>query len=346
MKLFENEDYIKDLDRICNIEFPWDELRNSTVLVTGATGLLGSFLIDMILRKDLNCKIYAMCRNIERMRNRFSYCSDRNLVPIKHNVNIPLNMDVTQVDYIFHLASNTHPIQYSTDPIGTIKTNVFGLANLLDYAEQKNIKKFIFASSNEVYGENRGDVEFFSEDYCGYINSNTLRAGYPESKRCGEAICHAYIRQKGLNVLIPRFTRSYGPTMLMSDSKAINQFLKNALAGEDIVLKSTGQQYYSYTYVADAISGLMYVLFFGENGNAYNISNEKGDIRLCDLAEYLAKISGRKVIYNLPSADETAGFSTATKARLDGSKLSKLGWNAHYDIFSGLEQTIKILKTI
>lgn len=95
----------------------------------------------------------------------------------------------------------------------------------------------------------------FDEDYCGFINCNTLRAGYPESKRCGEALCQAYIRQKGLDIVIPRLTRSYGPTMLMSDSKAVSQFIKKGLAGEDIVLKSKGNQYYSYTYVADAVSG-------------------------------------------------------------------------------------------
>ena len=144
------------------------------------------------------------------------------------------------VDYVIHLASNTHPLQYSLDPIGTITTNVFGTYNTLEFAKKQHAVRYAFASSNEIYGENRGDKELFDESYCGYIDSNTLRAGYPESKRCSEALCQAFNKQENIDVVIPRLTRSYGPTMLMSDTKAISQFIKKALANEDIVLKSEG----------------------------------------------------------------------------------------------------------
>ena len=207
-------------------------------------------------------------------------------------------------------------------------------------------ERMAFASSNEIYGENRGDVEKFDEDYCGYINSNTMRAGYPESKRCGEALCQAYIRQKGLDVVIPRLTRSYGPTMLMSDTKAISQFIRKGIAGEDIVLKSEGTQYYSYTYIIDAVTGLMAVLLMGECGEAYNISDDASDIMLKDLAGIIADQAGRKVVFELPDAVEAAGFSKATKARLDSAKINKLGWKAAYDIKEGLERTIEILKSL
>ena len=170
-----------------------------------------------------------------------------------------------------------------------------------------------------------------------------MRAGYPESKRCGEALCQAYKAQKGLDVVIPRLTRSYGPTMLMTDTKAISQFIRKGIAGEDIVLKSAGTQYYSYTYVADAVSGLLHVLLKGENGEAYNIAEERSDIMLKDLAAVIAGIAGKEVIFELPDAVEAAGYSKATKARLDGSKLKELGWNAKYDIQSGMERTIKLL---
>ena len=254
--------------------------------------------------------------------------------------------DLGVVDYILHLASNTHPLQYSTDPIGTITTNIIGVQNLLDFAVEHHAARFAFASSNEIYGENRGDVEFFDENYCGYINSNTMRAGYPESKRCGEALCQAYKAQKGLDVVIPRPTRSYGPTMLMSDTKAISQFIKKGIAGEDIVLKSAGTQYYSYSYVADTVSGLLFVLLCGENGEAYNIAEEHSDIMLKDLASVIAGMSGKKVVFEIPDAVEAAGYSTATKARLDGHKLQALGWKPKYDIKSGLERTVKIMREL
>lgn len=157
---------------------------------------------------------------------------------------------------------------YATDPIGTITTNLIGAQNMLEFSAQHNAVRFLLASSNEMYGENRGDVEFYDEDYCGYINCNTLRAGYPESKRCSEALCQAYKQQKGLDVVIARLTRSYGPTMNMSDTKAVSQFIKRGVAGEDIILKSEGTQYFSYTYMSDAVSGLLWVLLTGENGEA------------------------------------------------------------------------------
>ena len=173
-----------------------------------------------------------------------------------------------------------------------------------------------------------------------------MRAGYPESKRCGEALCQAYLREKGLDVVIPRLTRSYGPTLLKSDTKALSQFLSKALAGEDIVLKSAGTQYYSYTYVADAVSGLLFVLLNGETGGAYNIADEKSDIMLKDLAAIIAENVGHKVVFEIPNATEAAGFSKATKARLDSRKLQSLGWKAMYDIRTGIKRTLSILRAM
>ena len=217
---------------------------------------------------------------------------------------------------------------------------------MLEFAVQHNAKRFAFASSNEVYGENRGDTELFDEDYCGYINCNTLRAGYPESKRCGEALCQAYKVQKGLDVVIPRITRTYGPTMSMSDTKAASQFIRKGIAGEDIVLKSSGTQYYSYTYVADAVSGLLYVLLNGESGEAYNIADEASDIMLKDLAGIIAGIVGSSVVFEEPDDVEKTGYSKVVKARLNSKKIRKLGWNANFDIKTGVERTVKILSSI
>ena len=353
MKVYENQLYIEDIKKAAALDLPWDRLQNKSVLISGASGLVGSCFVDLIMERNrsqaMNCTIYALGRNAQKARDRFGYCQDSGLFHfIAADINKPLiREDIGKVDYVLHLASNTHPVAYATDPIGTVTTNIIGTYNMLDFAVAHQAERVAFASSNEIYGENRGDVEKFDEDYCGYINSNTLRAGYPESKRCGEALCQAYIRQKGLDVVIPRLTRSYGPTMLMSDTKAISQFIRKGIAGEDIVLKSEGTQYYSYTYVVDAVTGLLTVLLKGECGEAYNISDDASDIMLKDLAAIIADQAGRKVVFELPDAVEAAGFSKATKARLDSARINnRLGWKAAYEIKEGLGRTIEILKTL
>lgn len=347
--MIQNDLYLDDIKYIAELGLPWDKLHGKTILITGASGLIGSFLVDVLMYRnghcDQNCKIYAVGRNVGKAKDIFSdYWEDKLFEFIAHDISEKLNLNKKgTIDYVLHMASNTHPVAYSTDPIGTITANIIGTKHLLDLAVARHAVRFIFVSSNEIYGENRGDTEFFDEQYCGYIDCNTMRAGYPESKRCGEALCQAYRKQKGLDIVIPRLTRSYGPTMLMSDTKAISQFIRKGIAGEDIALKSAGTQYYSYTYVADAVCGLLTVLLKGESGEAYNIADEKSDIMLKDLASIIAEISGRKVVFEVPNEVEEAGYSTATKARLDGNKLKGLGWKSKYNIKSGLERTLNIL---
>ena len=351
MKLIENQQYLEDIRRVAMLPLPWERFREKELLVSGSTGLIGSFLVDLIMylnqEFDLKCLVYALGRSETRAKTRFDYCYESPYFRfIPYDVNLPfIRDDIGDVEYVLHLASNTHPLAYSTDPIGTITTNIIGTRNILEFAYSHHAIRCAFASSNEIYGENRGDVEKFNEEYCGYIDCNTMRAGYPESKRCGEALCQAYIRQRGLNVVIPRFTRSYGPTMLNSDTKAISQFIKKAIAGENIVLKSEGNQYYSYTYVSDAVSGLLYVLLLGSNGEAYNIADDASDITLKNLAQMISAEVGRFVEFEIPDKIESAGYSKATKARLNSKKLQELGWKANYDIGEGIKRTISILKS-
>lgn len=351
IKMLDNALYEYDVKRVVSMELPWERLRNSSVVIAGSTGLIGSFLVDVVMQanaiRDLRCKVYALGRSEAKARQRFGdYYGSEWFDFVSHDINRPMDPELFgSVGYVVHLASNTHPVAYATDPIGTISANIMGTYNLLEFAAAKGAARFAFASSNEIYGENRGDKEFFDETYCGYIDSNTLRAGYPESKRCGEALCQAFKRQKGLEVVIPRLTRSYGPTMLMSDTKAISQFILKGVRGEDIVMKSAGTQYYSYTYVADAVSGLLTVLLCGCDGEAYNIADDSSDIRLKDLAGLIAGLSGCEVIFEVPDDVESAGYSRATKARLDGTKLKALGWRPMYGIREGLERTLTMLKS-
>lgn len=335
--------FMDDIDDVANLILPWHILEGKSILISGATGMIGSFLIHVLMKRPERIRVIAVGRNPQTATERFrDYMESDAFAFIAHDINSPL-YDLGSVDYVIHAASNTHPIAYATDPIGTVITNIIGTKNMLDYAIHHDTKRFLFASSVEVYGENRGDTEYFKEDYCGYIDCNTIRAGYPESKRAGEALCQAYKAQMGIEIVIGRLSRTYGPTMLDSDTKAISQFIKKGTKREDIVLKSEGTQFYSYSYVADSVSGLLTILLNGANGEAYNIADKNSDISLKDMAELIADHVGTKVVYEIPDAKEAVGYSKATKALLCAEKLQMLGWKGHWDIKNGLHRTIDLI---
>ena len=341
------EAYRQDLEAVADLKLPWDRLRNKTLLISGATGLIGSFLIDVLMEKNrrdsMNCSVIALTRDPERAAARAVGTWQPQVRFLRCDVSRERPEPGCSLDYVIHAASNTHPIAYATDPVGTITTNIIGTKNLLEAAAAHHAARTVFLSSVEIYGENRGDCEYFTEGYCGYIDCNTLRAGYPEGKRAGEALCQAYIRQKGQDVVIPRLPRIFGPTMLESDTKAVSQFLKKGIARENIVLKSEGNQLYSYCYVADAVSGILHCLFYGKNGEAYNLGDLTSDITLKDLAHLIADYAGTTVVFDLPSQTEKAGYSTATKALLNGDKLKALGWRPQYGISTAIPRTMEIM---
>lgn len=353
MDLYNNRTYMDDIKKISELDYSWDKLKGKSLAISGATGMIGSFLIDVLMYRNenfnQNVTVYAFGRNEEKAKKRFGkYFNNDSFVFVKQDINFPIEDSICgeKVDFIIHAASNTHPVAYANDPIGTISANVIGTNNLLDWASKVFCERFVFISSVEVYGENKGDTDKFAEDYLGYIDCNTLRAGYPESKRTGEALCQAYIKQKGLDVVIPRLSRCYGPTMLATDTKALSQFILKGVNGEDIVLKSEGIQEYSYAYVADAVSGVMKLMFDGECGGAYNVVSDASDIMLKELARIIADYVGRKVIFELPDETERAGYSKATKATLAADKIKKTGWKSYFDISKGLHHTIDVLRSL
>jgi len=346
--LIENQLYLSELERINQTSMDWAQIDGHSFLVIGATGLIGSYLIDTLMWRNKNqaakIKVYAMGRHLKGLEQRFEqYLNDEYFQVVEADVVNPLP-EIGQIDYIIHGASNTHPRAYATDPIGTIMTNILGTKQVLDYATKENAKRTLFLSSVEIYGENQGAVEKFTEHSFGYIDSNSLRGGYPEAKRASESLIQAYIAQKGLDVIIPRLSRTFGPTMLMNDSKAASQFLKNSVNGEEIVLKSAGSQLFSYTYVGDVVSALLFLLLNGENGAAYNVAVDEYNVRLKELAAKIAQIGQTEVIFDLPDAEEQKGFSKASLALMNADKLSQLGWHSLFTIQEALEHTVQILK--
>ena len=176
------------------------------------------------------------------------------------------------------------------------------------------------------------------------IDQTVLRNGYPESKRCCELLVRSYVDEYGVNATIARLPSVYGPTMLKSDSKAHAQFIRNALNGENIVLKSKGEQIRTYCYVIDAVSALFKILLSGQNGEIYNISNENSVASIADVAKMCADIAGTEVVFDLPDSTEARGFSRSKNCILDNEKLRALGWKGIYSLRDGLEETLEYLR--
>ncbi len=317
-----------------------DQLKGKTVLITGATGLLGMCMIDALMTLG-EVNVIAVGRNKDKANDRLGeYYNSPQFTFLQQDVcqSFPSHL---MVDYVIPLASNTHPKAYSQFPVETVLTNVKGAENALELAERCGAT-LLYPSSVEVYGNARGE-DIFTEYYTGNLNLLNSRACYPESKRVCEALCQSYISEKGTDVKIVRLSRIFGPSMLLSDTKASSQFILKAVAGEDIVLKSKGNQFFSYTYVADAVAALIYVMLNGAVGVPYNISVEACNVHLRDFAELCAKAVGKKVIFDLPDEVEQKGFSIAVNAILDNRQLLAIGWNPHYDMTNAVERTINIL---
>ena len=222
--------YQEDLDKILQNQLEWDLLDHKAVLITGATGMVGTFLVDVLMKRNKvwgsKIQVYAMSRSIQKLKTVFKrYQDEKCFHMIEQDITAPFTDFKEKIDYAIHAASNTHPIEYASDPIGTITSNLFGIYNLLEYAKNVKTCRIVVLSSVEIYGECSYETEWFDEKSCGYLDCNTLRSGYPESKRLSESLLQAYIAQEGVDGVVIRLCRLFGATMNLDDSKAVSQFI-------------------------------------------------------------------------------------------------------------------------
>ena len=348
MNFRKSKTYVQDLITSCNHIKNMERLKNKSICISGATGLIGSFIVDILLEYNTiaqaNITIYAMGRSKERFTERFGNESF-NLVFLQHDVCYPLESDF-EFQYIIHAASNAYPKVIVNDPVGTIMANISGTKELLEYGRHHGMIKFLYVSSGEVYGEIDNESNAYKEDFCGYINTLDARSCYPISKRTAENLCISYAKQYGIDVSIVRPSHTYGPNFIQDDNRATVQFVNNILKGENIVLKSSGSQLRSYTYIADCASAILFVLLHGTNCEAYNISNSNSIVNIADFAKILAQLENKEVTFTEPDKAETAQRSPFSKQVLCSDKLEQLGWNGDFDINKGIQKTITILKEI
>lgn len=311
------------------------------LLFSGGTGLICSYFIDALLATDYSFKLTLLCTNEKRAKERFCLHKDDSRIEYKEaNLLEPLAVS-TDYDFILSAASFTDPKNYAAYPVETITTNVLGTHNLLEAARaQKNLKKFLVFSSCEVYGE---ETSVLTEETKGIVDCLNVRSCYNESKRLIETMAISYGKEYDVNAVIGRFSRVYGPTMKLTDSKALSQFLLNAINKKDIVLKSQGTQKFSYCYVSDAAASIISLLLRGDNNNAYNITNDLEIFELKKIAQIIANKAGVDVKFELPINGEQMGYSAATIAIQDASKIKKLGWSPKVGLNKGIESTLDIV---
>lgn len=336
--------YREDIDCVLS-NAPLSGLQGRRVLVTGATGLIGTMLVDVLLeadRRGADVSVLAVGRNRASAEERFcdAFRNPR-FSFVEHDVTRPFASNIA-FDAAVSGASLTHPLAYSRHPVAAALTNLEGTRHVLERASESRAK-VLFLSSVEIYGDSP-DGKPFREGDTGKLDLSTARASYTESKRTCEALCQAFRQECGLDVRIARLCRIFGPTVRLDDSKASSQFLLAAARSEDIVLKSEGLQLFSYLYVADCVSALLFLLDRGEPGVAYNVASGDCDVRLRTFAETAAGCAGTKVVFDIPSDSERRGFSIASTALLDPSRIRELGWTPRYAFGDGVQRTVKMLQ--
>ena len=335
-----------DLKTIIAEDLSWEKLKNKTVMITGASGMVGSYMLYVLLmlndEKHYGIKVDAVMRNVNKLPEEVRNREDVNVVVADVTKDIP---DVGDIDYIIHAASPASPLIMQNQPVETIAANTIGTFKTLELAKEKNAEGYLFISSREIYGQPDEGQEFFYENTYGFVDQLNPRSCYSEGKKAAETMCVCFHEEYGLNTKIARLAHTYGPGMSIYDGRVQADFLKNVYHNEDIVLKSERPAVRTYTYIADAIAGMYRILLDSED-IVYNIGNEAGKVSIRDLAEILVSIypeRGLKLVFDIPEGG-TKGTAPYTLGILSSEKLRKLGWNPKYSVKDGFKRTLEYLE--
>lgn len=321
------------------------KLFDKRILITGASGMVCSAIVEILdyLNKNEQAGITLILagRSESRLEKRFEH-EHIEYEFLKFDATENTSIDL-KADYIIHGASNANPRLYATQPVETLLGNIIGTNTILNLARKNENCRVLLISSSEIYGE-KNDNNPFKENEYGFVDCLHSRSCYPNGKRAAETLCASYLDEYNVDFTVVRLGHIYGPSITMTDTRATAEFTRNAVNGQNIVMKSSGAQLRSYCYVYDCASAILTVLTSGERGEAYNISNKYSVVTIRRIAELFAQAAGVRVVYENPSDIELKGYNVMPNSSLNSDKLEKLGWKAAFSAEAGVRRTIEILK--
>lgn len=339
---YENKILKEDLKEILTI-IECKKFKGKSILITGATGMLATYLVYFFYylntEKNYNIKVIGLVRNEQKAINMFGDILNEKIKILKKDVTEKLTLE-EDIDYIFHLASSANPKSILETPIDIIEANTLGTLNVCKLAVEKK-SKVIFSSTREVYGILDNEKTKLEENDIGKIDWLEKRACYPESKRIAETIINSFNLQYGMQYNIIRISHCYGPGMnILNDGRVMSDFISNAIQKNDMILKSLGEDVRSFCYISDAIIGMLQIALNGMENQVYNLSNEKEEIKVKDLAVLINDLSknNKKILYEI-GRDEGA-YTNYKRIGLDTSKLEELGWKINVNLKDGILKTL------
>ncbi len=345
MNFLQNATYTSDISLAVK-QLPIEQLAGKSVLVTGASGLIGSCIVDMLLwlnkNENTNIKVYAAGRKTDALHKRFSASCDDRFVAVQYDATLLIHFDFS-VDFIIHCASNASPDKYVSEPVETMMSNIFGMYNILEYAKKVHCENVVYVSSSEVYGQIASAQPLVETAY-GFSDILSVRSSYTSSKRATETLCVGFAKQYNVPVCIVRPGHIYGPTATATDNRVSSAFARDAAEGRDIEMKSAGSQIRSYCYCVDCASAILFVMLCGECGEAYNISNKNSIITIKQMAEVLAQAGGVLLRQTVADEEMKKQFNPMDNSSLNSDKLEMLGWSGCFNAKEGLFHTVQILQ--
>ncbi len=345
----DNSIFKEDLDNVIhNRNIPWENVDGKTILVTGATGLIGYNLVNALLYYGLQNrkppKVIALVHHIEKAKKLFQeqiIACGSNLKIIASDICEALNIPES-IHYIIHAASQTDSKFFVTNPVETLQTSIIGTKNILELARKNFPKSVVYLSSMEVYGyPQRGKK--VSETDIGNFQPTEARNSYPLGKQISECMCCAYAQEYGIQTKIIRLTQTMGPGVDYADNRAFMEFVRCVIEKKDIILKTKGETERSYLYTADAVAAILIVMLKGESGQIYNVANENTYCSIMDMARLMARVQNLSVEVYLDNI-EKYGYAKTLYMNLDTTKVQKLGWHPQIGLSTMIERLITVVK--